>query len=172
MVQVLRTPVEAWFTNGVLLPPLMSQSSAEHWQELLCVALVGTDVSEELSASFIRVFLRTMRRLLVTASVPSSPTLVTLMKEALSSSEKSVLTRATRPNIPEDTILHSHRRENLKSCNSWYFSFLFLVSDILCCYPLILSFANIYAYLCSQIWNLCLALIRACFNIFMLRKFI
>jgi hypothetical protein len=26
-----------------------------------------------------------------------------------------VLTRATRRNVPEDTILHSHRRENLKS---------------------------------------------------------
>jgi hypothetical protein len=57
------------------------------------MALVRTDVSQEHSAYFIRV---TRIGELVTASVvPSSLILVTLMKEALSSSETPVLTRAT-----------------------------------------------------------------------------
>jgi hypothetical protein len=53
------------------------------------------------------VFLRSVRRLLVAACVvPSSPILVTLMNETLSSSQTSVLTTATWRNISEDTILN------------------------------------------------------------------
>jgi hypothetical protein len=61
------------------------------------------------------VFLHGVRRLLVTANVPSSPILVTLMIEALLSPQTSVLTRVTRRNLPQDDNLHSHRSENLIS---------------------------------------------------------
>jgi hypothetical protein len=65
------------------------------------VALVINDVSVARSASFIRV--TRIGELGTTLAV-------------ISNRRTSVLTRATRRNIPEDTILHSHCRENLKSC--------------------------------------------------------
>jgi hypothetical protein len=73
---------------------------------------VNTPVAENWCYTQVRV----LRSVLVTSNVaPSSPIFVTLMMEALHSSETSVLTRAIWRDIPEHGILHGHRRENLES---------------------------------------------------------
>jgi hypothetical protein len=87
------------------------------------VALARANISEELSAPFVRVTiigelgttLAVTSNRLCCEEIPSSPFLVILMKEALRSPETSILKRDTRRTIPEEAILHSHRRENLKS---------------------------------------------------------
>jgi hypothetical protein len=102
-----RSRIHSVLTN---IPP---DPSTEAWDLALSRAIYNSSYyppppptlsnhNSELNSSFLShlVLLRSVRQLLLTASaVPSSPILVTLMKEALSSSEMSVLTRATWRNI-------------------------------------------------------------------------
>jgi hypothetical protein len=82
---------------------------------LHAVALVRTDISEERTASIIRVTRISKRGTVTSNTVRSSLILVTLKMDVTRSSDMSVLTRATWRNISEDGILHSHRHENLKT---------------------------------------------------------
>jgi hypothetical protein len=97
------------------------------------VVLVTTDVSEEFSASIFMVIriselgttlaVTSNRRTLlrnskwvISSSVPSTPIPVTLMMEALSSFETSVLTRTTWSNVPEDGFFHSRTTSQGSVC--------------------------------------------------------
>jgi hypothetical protein len=61
---------------------------------------------------FITAFTRTLHLYLITANVPSSLFLVTLMMEAVRSFDTSVLTVTTRQSIPEDS---THSNKNVSS---------------------------------------------------------
>jgi hypothetical protein len=70
------------------------------------VALVGTDILKECIASIIGVTTNSMLPLIITANVPTSQILFTLMMEVIHSSETSVLTKVTQRNNREDSIFH------------------------------------------------------------------
>jgi hypothetical protein len=84
---------------------------------LRLVALMRTDVSEELTASIIRV--TKIGELGTMLAVTNNRSTLHSVRQLLSSSETSVLPRATWRNIPEDAILHSHRREYLESSTAF-----------------------------------------------------
>jgi hypothetical protein len=83
------------------------------------VALLRTEVTEEYIASLIRI--KRISELEATLAVTSSwstlrRNIISALTMTMLCSEMSVLTRATDRLRREDGILHSHCRENLKSC--------------------------------------------------------
>jgi hypothetical protein len=115
------------------------------------VAVVKTDVSEEFSASIIRV---NIGELGTTLAVTSNRRVVALMMGTLNCYETSVLTRATWRNIPEDAILH---------VNMLILSFSYTFR-----FCLIYIYIYIYIYMCVCVCACARVRVYVCYVIFIL----
>jgi hypothetical protein len=106
------------------------------------------DNSQRAGSNVSIIFLRSLLQLIITTNiVPSSPILVTLMRVALRSTEMTILTTATRRNMPDNGILQNDCQ--LRNKNAWIchvsditsrkFQALICTEHYTACVPVLLS---------------------------------